>query len=518
MNNKEFIWHWLWERIGNEYGVAGLMGNLMAESSLRPDNLQNAYEKSLGMTDAEYVKAVDELRYQKDDFVSDGAGFGIAQWTYWSRKRGLYEYAEETGKSIGDLEMQLEYLWIELGREYKNVLTVLLGAASVREASDAVLLWYERPADQSAENLKRRTILSEKIYNEMSGKVFESGAGKGVHDKVPMQSEKPVSVKSLTVYKRLFYNSDCYKSGTIMAPTGVQVHSTGANNPWLKRYVQPDDGRLGKNPNNNDHNRAGNVCANAYIGKLANGEVAVYEALPWDMRCWLSGSGDSGNANRLGYIGYEICEDGLTDRVYFDAVMEQAVLLTAYLCQAYNISPDNIRDHAELHEMGLASNHKDITHWLKNFGMNMNDFRNRVIETMAEPIDVKYVDCDEVEVLFQAKVDDSGRLNVRSGPGTKYSVLFQAQKGSVLDVLDDTNDIWWRVRQNGVTGYAMCAYLKKIEPETPEVPELPEEPIVKVVLELPQSQGIRVCRELADQLGFMIVDARSGNVSNIDYQ
>lgn len=65
----------------NDFGVAGLMGNLFAESGLNPKNLQNTYEKKLGMTDAEYTAAVDSGSYS--NFVKDSAGYGLAQWTYW---------------------------------------------------------------------------------------------------------------------------------------------------------------------------------------------------------------------------------------------------------------------------------------------------------------------------------------------------------------------------------------------------------------------------------------------------
>lgn len=509
MSNKEWIWGWLWERIGNPYGVAGLMGNLQAESGLNPQNLQNSYEGSFGMNDRQYTEAVDSLAYQKDQFVGDGAAYGIAQWTYWSRKRGLYEYAEETGRSIGDLGMQLEYLWREIGQEYKHVLLVLLNAKSVREASDAVMLEFEKPADQSEANRRRRATLGERIYDEYWANKADTRPGDTEDDKVSKENEKPVSGPVLTVYKRYFYDSDCYKQGNLMTPTGVQVHSTGANNPWLRRYVQPDDGRIGKNVNGNSHNGPGNVCANAYIGKQSDGTVAVYEALPWDMRCWLSGSGNSGNANRLGYIGYEICEDGLSDPDYFEKAMGQAILLTAYLCQAYNLSVDNVRDHAKLHEMGLASNHGDITHWLSRFGKNMAWFRDRVKEQMAEPITVNYILCDEVTVLYQAKVV-GGKLNIRSGPGTNYSRIGQAADGSIVDVLDDSNAEWWRVKQGDITGYCMSKYL------LPENPPKPDEPL-KETVEIPLDLAMQMYKVLGDQLG-MVVDARSGNISNIDYQ
>lgn len=202
----------------------------------------------------------------------------------------------------------------------------------------------------------------------------------------------------LTIYRLYFTESDCYRKGTRIRPCGVQVHSTGANNPWLRRYVGPDDGRLGPNPNGNTHNRpGGDVCASAYIGKLADGTVAVYKTLPWNYRCWLSGSGPNGNANNLGYIGFEICEDNTENEEYFnEAVRGAGVLLTAYLCDMLNIYPysDKLEDHAGLHSMGLASNHGDIGLWLKKFGYTFYDFRDWVSNAMDEGVNVTYIDAE----------------------------------------------------------------------------------------------------------------------------
>ena len=82
--NEEKIWNYLIGKGLSVYGAAGLMGNLYAESGLRPNNLQNSFEKKLGMTDAEYTKAVDNGTYT--NFEKDGAGYGLAQWTFWTRK------------------------------------------------------------------------------------------------------------------------------------------------------------------------------------------------------------------------------------------------------------------------------------------------------------------------------------------------------------------------------------------------------------------------------------------------
>ena len=204
-------------------------------------------------------------------------------------------------------------------------------------------------------------------------------------------------MRELTIYRYYFTNTDCYKKNIKTTPKGVQVHSTGAANSYLKRYVGPDDGRLGKNVNGNHHNKPGkNVCASAYIGRLNDGTPAIYQTLPWEERCWLSGSGKNGNANKLGYIGFEICEDKKDNKEYFNqVVMGLSVNLVAYLCQEYNIPIDKVRDHRELHAMGLASNHGDILHWSSKFGITMNDYRAAVLQAMKEGIHVTYIDANK---------------------------------------------------------------------------------------------------------------------------
>lgn len=140
------IWDTLYAKIGNPYGVAGLMGNLFAESGLLPNNLQDSYEGILGFTDATYTQAVDNGSYS--GFTSDSAGYGLAQWTVQDRKTELRAFANERGCSISDLDMQLAFLYGELETKFPDVLAVLRNATSVREASDYVLLHFEAPLNQ----------------------------------------------------------------------------------------------------------------------------------------------------------------------------------------------------------------------------------------------------------------------------------------------------------------------------------------------------------------------------------
>lgn len=162
--NEQKIWNYFKSKGLNEFGCAGLMGNLQAESGLNSKNLQNTHERSLGYSDDRYVAAVDNGTYK--NFIYDSAGFGLAQWTYWSRKKSLYEYAKSKNKSVGDLEMQLEFLYNELSTSYKSVLTTLKTATSVKDASNAVLLKFECPADQSVSVQNKRASYGQNYYNK----------------------------------------------------------------------------------------------------------------------------------------------------------------------------------------------------------------------------------------------------------------------------------------------------------------------------------------------------------------
>lgn len=172
----------------------------------------------------------------------------------------------------------------------------------------------------------------------------------------------------------------CYKAGKKIKPSGIVVHSTGANNAYIKRYVNPDDGVLGRNQYGNHWNRelkSGNKCVHAFIGKVADGSVRIYQTLPWDMRCWVVGSGKKGSHNNS-HIQFEICEDGLTDENYYKEAFDLAKRLCAFLCKQFDIDPANVIGHYESAAAGYGSNHGDPRNWQKKFGDSMDNFRNDV--------------------------------------------------------------------------------------------------------------------------------------------
>lgn len=166
---NDYIWSELYNFIGNEYGVAGLMGNLQAESGIIPYRLQgdfsSNYYKSIN-----YTNNVDSGAISRSEFISDQKGYGLAQWTYFTRKDALYDmYINGSYSSIGDVRLAVDYLIYELSNDYSYIMPTLRNATSIREASDIVLHEFENPQHQEPEVEIERARLSTIIYNEQSG-------------------------------------------------------------------------------------------------------------------------------------------------------------------------------------------------------------------------------------------------------------------------------------------------------------------------------------------------------------
>ena len=216
----------------------------------------------------------------------------------------------------------------------------------------------------------------------------------------------------MKLYQQFLTRNACYITGKVCKPIGVMIHSTGAENPNASRYV-PGDEVIGLNtkgthwdvyhPGGRDigrHtyvNRDGDytcdkcggrqVAVHAFIGKMADGSVAIVQTLPWTMRAWHAGKSKGNNQ----YIGFEICEDGLDDPEYFAAVYRAAVELTAYLCKLNGWDPladGTVICHAEGYRRGVASNHGDVLHWFPRHGKTMDDFRADVARELEGGVDM----------------------------------------------------------------------------------------------------------------------------------
>lgn len=267
-------------------------------------------------------------------------------------------------------------------------------------------------------------------------------------------------------------NNPCYvkgKNGRTIKPTGIVVHSTGANNPRLKRYVGPDDGKLGQNQYNNHWNKAdANKCVHAFIGLIADDTVAVYQTLPWEYRCAGVGSGKKGSYN-ASHIQFEICEDNLKDEKYYREAFRQAKELCVHLCKLYGISPDNIVGHYEAWAAGYGSNHGDPKNWMSKFNDSMSKFRADVAEMLRNTPD------SDSDGLKSYTVTGT-RLALRKATNTKSTVLTRIETGTSV-MGKPYNAEWTQVKHAGLEGYCMTKFLREDEPVKAE-PEQPE-PVVE---------------------------------------
>ena len=284
----------------------------------------------------------------------------------------------------------------------------------------------------------------------------------------------------------------CYRKGTPMKPVGIVVHSTGANNPHLCRYVDCPE-RLGVNRYGNHWNRPeAATLVHGAIGLDKEGFVTVVNTLPYTMAAWGVGKGSRGSYNYdpTGHIQFEMCEDDLTDPSYFDQVMGTAVAYCARLCREYGLAAESIVSHKEAHAQGYASNHGDPENWMGRFGMTMEDFRARVraklkgeVTIMGKVVNVEelkaWIDAHAVEVEKQPEpevkpepvaikagdkvVFKSGVTQWGTGSGNK-GIPSWAQDGkttfTVLEIVKDGTE----ARIGNASGaYTGTAYLKDLE-------------------------------------------------------
>lgn len=219
-----------------------------------------------------------------------------------------------------------------------------------------------------------------------------------------------------------------YTRNRSITPVGVFVHSTGANNRNLKRYVDAEE-RLGKNQYNNHWNKTdANKSVHAFIGYDKNNKVIVAQTLPYDRACWGAGGGTKGSYNYdpQAHLQFEICQGSDTDSDYYWKAITVAEEYCAYLCNLYGWGADKITSHAEAHKAGYASNHGDPISWMKKFGDNMDKFRERVAKRLGS-VPAQEQKPEPTYTLYTIKNGDSLwsiALN-HLGAGIRYKEIMQ---------------------------------------------------------------------------------------------
>ena len=166
------IWKFFKSKGWTDEGVAALMGNLDKESTLRPVQLQGDLSDSNRTKSMKYVADADK---NKRNFTKGQIGFGIAQWTTPDRKENLWNYAQSKGKSVGDLDTQLEFLNDELESKYKGVVAELKNAKDVGSAAVTVLKKFEVARDRNLKSEQDdRASRAMGWYKTYAGKALES--------------------------------------------------------------------------------------------------------------------------------------------------------------------------------------------------------------------------------------------------------------------------------------------------------------------------------------------------------
>ena len=272
----------------------------------------------------------------------------------------------------------------------------------------------------------------------------------------------------------IFYDSKCYKKSSKIngKPIGIVVHSTGANNKTIKRYVQPSKtdpnhdaiiADIGKNKNGNHWNKSTKtVAVHAFIGTNEAGKVCTYQVLPYDVCAWGVGKGKKGsyNYNPTARIQFEICEDNLKNESYFNEVFTEAIEYCACLCKEFGLTADKICSHNESYKAGYGSNHADCDHWLKKYGKNMDWFRDEVEKLLSD----KTEKTEEVAFKSYRVQVTASSLNIRKGPGTNYKKNGAIKDKGVYTIVDESNGkgaTRWGKLKSGA-GWISLDYVKKV--------------------------------------------------------
>ena len=439
---EEKIWNFLKSQGLSDVGVSIIMGHGFAESGLKPDNLQNSYERKLGMADAEYTEMVDNGTYA--NFAHDKAGYGLFQWTYWSRKAALLAYAKSAGKSIGDLEMQLGFLMQELSQGYKALLAMLKTATSIRKASDAFLLQFERPADQSETAKARRASYGQKYFDKYAKKGSVSSMG---FSNSPLATVRMISpnrtpnrnhaIDTITIH--------CFV-GQVTAKRGCEVFQPSSKGASCN-YVVGYDGSIGLCVEEKDRS----WCTGGY-DKNGN-PIRV--------------NGVSGKSNDYQAVTIEVASDTKHPYAITEKAMAALIELCTDICRRNGIK--KLLWSGDKNLVGNPAKQNLTVHrWFANKACPGDYIYQRLGDIAAKvnaklgvtpPAETKPVSTVPYKVRITAT-----DLRIRKGPGTNTDIVQKAIKPGVYTIVSEATGqgaILWGKLKSGI-GWVSLDYCKKL--------------------------------------------------------
>ena len=379
--NAEKIFDYLVRHGLTEIAAYGLMGNIQAESGYNPWNLQNSYENRLGMNDATYTACVDNNTYL--NFATDKAGYGLCQWTSSGRKNGLLRHAKSTARSIGDMEMQLEWLMYELESGYKSVLSSINAAKSIREASDIVLKQFERPADQSEAVQSLRAKYGETIKSQLSGNT-------GTQVIIPQIKTTGADSQLVSVVN---WSDKNYGTRTSKI-TGVTIHHM-AGDSTIEGCMAYHKTCTKK------------VSANYYIG--SDGRIG--QAVPESKGAWTS----SNRTNDMQKVTIEVanCATGGLWPVS-DAAYNSLVALVVDICKRNDIGMVNYTGDKN----GIITEHRMFSNTVCP-GASLHDFLTS--GKLVNDVNSRIGSIEAAKYDRGVYITKAGPMKIRKGPGLSYS-------------------------------------------------------------------------------------------------
>lgn len=441
--NEQKIWNYLKANGFSDCGAAGLMGNLYAESGLRPNNLQNTYERKLGMSDAEYTEWVDKGLYK--NFVHDSAGYGLAQWTYWSRKEALLSYAKSCGKSIGDLEIQLSFLLKELS-DY-GLLEKLKTMTSIHEASNLVLLKYEKPAGMNA----TATQTKRAGYGQ---KYYDAYVKKGGESSMEFTNSALATVKMISPNRTSNRNHvidtitiHCFV-GQVTAKRGCEVFQPSSKGASCN-YVVGHDGSIGLCVEEKDRS----WCTG---GKDKNGNP-------------IRVNGISGSSNDYQAVTIEVACDADHPYAITEKAMAALIELCTDICRRNGIKALLWKGDKNL--VGKVSQQNLTVHrWFANKSCpgdyiyeRLGEIAAKVNAKLGAAAPTQKPAAPENNVPYMVRITATN-LRIRKGPGTNTAVVQAAIRPGVYTIVSEATGkgatLWGKLK-SGV-GWVSLDYCKKL--------------------------------------------------------
>lgn len=421
MMNEEKLWQALYKLLNNAFAAAGFMGNLFAESGFNPKNLQNSFEKKLDFTDESYTAAVDNGTYT--NFIKDSAGYGLAQWTFWTRKQNLLNFAKARGVSIGNFDMQLAFLRKELSENYADLLSKLKKASSVRAASDLVLTKFEQPGDQSEAAKIKRAGYSQKYYDKYAG------------------SKKPAeggNIMAVMIGHASIDENGKIAGGTAGDQTGKEVCTRAwYSKPWICVIRAKDKATAEKIAKAMEQ-----ACANDKIGYDQNQRTTLFtqaKANGWDLsRIAVPCETDCSAlvAVCVNAAGIAVSKDIYTGN-------EKNALMATGKFDAYT-SSDYIGSSAKLKrgDILLGKGHTAIA---------LSNGSDSGVSAPAAGSTGNTAYAGKGIGAATAKAN----MNIRSGAGTSHKSYGTISKGTVVEVLEVLASGWYKIVWPGAScGYA----------------------------------------------------------------